>query len=84
MKVVLFVVDDSVRLKDGVDAEPFELEMDFLRFRRRARLIRFVVPCESELHSESELLELEVSLDELDEFKISARMPGWDSSSIRC
>ena len=67
--VVLFVVDDGVRLKDGIDAVSFELETDFLRLRRRARLIRFAVVWEPELPSESELLELEVSLDELDEFK---------------
>jgi hypothetical protein len=46
--------------------------------------MRFVVVFELELESVSLELELDVSLEELDEFKISARTPGCDSSSMRC
>ena len=80
---MLLVLDEGDLLTDGVEVDSLELECDFLLVRRKTFLIRFVVGCELEVESESESLELEVS-DEDEEFNMSARMPGWDSSSIRC
>ncbi len=69
----------------GKEVFSLVLEVDLRRLRRRARLIRLVVVFELELASVSLELELEEPLDELEEFKISAKTPGyWDSSSIRC
>jgi len=59
------------------------LALDLRRLRcLKARLMRFEVVCDEESESE-ELDELELS-DELDEPSISARIPGWDSSSMIC
>lgn len=65
-----------MRTNEGADGVSFELALDLRRFLRRARLIRFAVLCDPELASESlSLSELELS-EELDEFNMSARIPG--------
>lgn len=84
MILLLFVLDEGVLTKDGGDEVFLELALDLRRLRRTSRFIRFAVVCEPELESVSVSLELEESLDELDEFIMSANTPGWDSSSIRC
>jgi hypothetical protein len=81
--LLLLVWVEGDRAREGTDGTSFELEVDLRRFLRSARLIRCVVLREDELASESES-ELDEPLDELDEFSMSARTPGWDSSSIRC
>ena len=77
------VWDEGVRTLEGTDGASFELAFDLRRFLRSARLIRWVVLREDELLSES-VSELDELLEELEEPSISARTPGWDSSSIRC
>jgi hypothetical protein len=81
--IPVFVPSLSVRANEGIEALSLELDTDLRLLRRRARLILFAVLCELRDESESDELELEESL-ELDEFKMSAKTPGWDSSSIRC
>ena len=68
---------------EGAECVSLELALDLRRFLRRALLIRFAVVLELDLASESLSLD-ESELEELDEFSISARTPGYDSSSIIC
>jgi len=72
-------VMDGDPLTDGTDGVSFELALDLRRFRRLNRcLSRFVF-----VSSESSLDELDES-EELELARNSARIPGWDSSSILC
>jgi hypothetical protein len=75
---------EELRVMAGMDMLSLVLEVDLRRLRRSARLNRLAVVCDPELESESEELELELSLEEVDEFNILVKIPGWDSSSIRC
>lgn len=67
---------------DGTELVSFEAELDLrLLFFRSAFLMRFTVVLEPEVAS----LSLSLDVSELgDECSISARTPGWDSSSIMC
>ena len=66
----------SVRANEIAEALSLELEIDLRLLRRSARLIRFAVVVEPRDESESDELELDDPLDELEEFKSSVRMPG--------
>lgn len=71
-------------MTEGTEGVRAELALDLRRLLRIARLKRFAVVFEPELASVSlSPEELELS-DELEEFNMSARTPGWDSSSIIC
>ncbi len=77
------VLADGVRSVEGTEGVSLELALDLRRLRPlKTLLMRFAVvldPDESSVSLPLEVLELS---EELEDPSMSARIPGWDSSSI--
>lgn len=73
-------------MTEGIDGVSLvELVLDLRRLRcLKARLIFFAVVFDPDELSVSELLESLDESDELEELSMSAKTPGWDSSSMMC
>lgn len=83
--VLANVLAEGVRIVEGIEGVSLELALDLRRLRPlRTRLMRFAVVLEPEEPSLSLSPEVDEASEELDEFSMSARTPGWDSSSMTC
>lgn len=79
------VLADGVRVVEGKEGVSFELALDLRRRRPlNTLLIRFAVVFDPDEPSVSLPPEELVLSEELEDPSMSARIPGWDSSSILC